>query len=161
MVGVTPRFWPESNRRRRIFLDAFKLEAVTAIRGGRSVLQVAAELGLPDRLVPPWLRWAEGQPAEASGAPRRAEPSRPNGQDRAAAQGTRARPDGARHLKASAAHLRPGDGPELSFMLIKAKRRLPCRGDVRGSGRQPRPTGSWPPISGPPTRPLRQPAAAF
>ena len=59
----------ESNRQRRSFPDAFKLEAVAAIRGGRSVSAVAAELGLPDRLVRAWLRWAEGRTAAASGAP--------------------------------------------------------------------------------------------
>src|SRR5215211_8798349 len=59
----------ESNRQRRFFPDAFKLEAVAAIRGGRSVSAVAAELGLPDRLVRAWLRWAEGRTAAGSGAP--------------------------------------------------------------------------------------------
>jgi transposase len=58
----------ENGKRRRMFPDAFKLEAVAAIRGGRAVSQVAAELGLPDRLVRAWLRWAEGQSAAASGA---------------------------------------------------------------------------------------------
>src|SRR4051795_9006240 len=53
----------ESNRQRRLFPDAFKLEAVAAVRGGRSVSAVAAELGLPDRLVRTWLRWAEGRTA--------------------------------------------------------------------------------------------------
>ena len=61
----------ESNRQRRSFPDAFKLEAVAAIRGGRSVSAVAAELGLPDRLVRAWLRWAEGHTAAGSGAPAR------------------------------------------------------------------------------------------
>jgi transposase len=41
----------ESGKRRRFFPDAFKLEAVAAVRGGRPASQVAAELGLPDRLV--------------------------------------------------------------------------------------------------------------
>jgi transposase len=59
----------ESNRQRRFFPDAFKLEAVAALRGGRSVSAVAAELGLPDRLVRAWLRWAEGRTAAGSGAP--------------------------------------------------------------------------------------------
>src|SRR5829696_1697510 len=59
----------ESNRQRRSFPDAFKLEAVAAIRSGRSVSAVAAELGLPDRLVRAWLRWAEGRTAAGSGAP--------------------------------------------------------------------------------------------
>lgn len=59
----------ESDRQRRFFPDAFKLEAVAAIRGGRSVSAVAAELGLPDRLVRAWLRWAEGRTAAGSGAP--------------------------------------------------------------------------------------------
>ena len=59
----------ESNRQRRFFPDAFKLEAVAAIRSGRSVSAVAAELGLPDRLVRAWLRWAEGRTAVGSGAP--------------------------------------------------------------------------------------------
>ena len=60
----------ESNRRRRVFPDAFKLEAVAAVQGsGRSVSAVAAELGLPDRLVRSWLRWAEGRTAAGSGAP--------------------------------------------------------------------------------------------
>jgi transposase len=56
-------------RKRRTFPDAFKREAVAAVRGGRPVSQVAAELGLPDRLVRAWLRWAEGRGAAASGAP--------------------------------------------------------------------------------------------
>ena len=51
----------EDAQRRRSFPEAFKLETVAAIRGGRSVSQVAAELGLPDRLVRSWLRWAEGR----------------------------------------------------------------------------------------------------
>jgi transposase len=59
----------ESNRQRRLFPEAFKLEAVAAVRGGRSVSTVAAELGLPDRLVRTWLRWAEGRTAAGSGAP--------------------------------------------------------------------------------------------
>jgi transposase len=59
----------ESEKRRRFFPDAFKLEAVAAVRGGRSVSTVAAELGLPDRLVRSWLRWAEVRPAAGSGAP--------------------------------------------------------------------------------------------
>ena len=50
----------ESNRQRRFFPDAFKLEVVAAIRGGRSVSAVSAELGLPDRPVRAWLRWEEG-----------------------------------------------------------------------------------------------------
>ena len=58
-----------SNRQRRFFPDAFKLEAVAAIRGGRSVSTVAAELGLPDRLVRSWLRWAAGRETAGSGAP--------------------------------------------------------------------------------------------
>ena len=56
-------------RKRRTFPDAFKREAVAAVRGGRPVSQVAAELGLPDRLVRAWLRWAEGLGTAASGAP--------------------------------------------------------------------------------------------
>ena len=59
----------EGARRRRSFPEAFKREAVAAIRGGRSVSAVAAELGLPDRLVRAWLRWAEGRTAAGSGAP--------------------------------------------------------------------------------------------
>jgi transposase len=54
----------ENVKRRRSFPEAFKREAVAAIRGGRSVSQVAVELGLPDRLIRSWLRWAEGRPAE-------------------------------------------------------------------------------------------------
>ena len=67
----------ESNRQRRLFPDAFKLEAVAAVRGGRSVSAVAAELGLPDRLVRTWLRWAEGRPAAGGGAPPAKEPAAP------------------------------------------------------------------------------------
>ncbi len=59
----------ENGKRRRFFPDAFKLEAVAAVRGGRPVSQVAAELGLPDRLVRGWLRWAEGRGTAGSGAP--------------------------------------------------------------------------------------------
>ena len=64
----------ESGRRRRTFREAFKREAVVAVQGGRPVSQVAAELGLPDRLVRAWLRWAEGRGAEGSGAPAPAPP---------------------------------------------------------------------------------------
>jgi transposase len=69
----------ESNRQRRVFPDAFKLEAVAAIRSGRSVSAVAAELGLPDRLVRTWLRWAEGRTAAGSSAlaPPAKEPTAP------------------------------------------------------------------------------------
>ena len=59
----------ESGRKRRSFPDAFKREAVAAVRGGRSVSQVAAELGLPDRLVRSWLGWAEERGTVGSGAP--------------------------------------------------------------------------------------------
>src|SRR3954469_21770941 len=59
----------EGNRQRRLFPNAFKLEGVAAVRGGRSVSAVAAELGLPDRLVRTWLRWAEGRTAAGRGGP--------------------------------------------------------------------------------------------
>jgi transposase len=59
----------ESGKRRRVFPDAFKLEAVAAVCGGRPVSQVAAELGLPDRLVRGWLRWADGRGTPGSDAP--------------------------------------------------------------------------------------------
>jgi transposase len=59
----------ESGKRRRFFPDAFKLEAAAAVRGGRSVSAVASELGLPDRLVRGWLRWAAGRGTAGSGAP--------------------------------------------------------------------------------------------
>ena len=64
----------ENGKRRRFFPDAFKLEAVAAVRGERSVSQVAAELGLPDRLVRAWLRWAEARERTGGGAPARARP---------------------------------------------------------------------------------------
>ena len=59
----------ESDRQRRFFPDAFKLEAVAAVRGGRSVSAVTAEVGLPDRLVRSWLGWAQRRTAAGSGAP--------------------------------------------------------------------------------------------
>ena len=58
----------ENGKRRRFLPDAFKLEAVAAVRAGRPVSLVAAELGLPDRLVRGWLRWAEGRATVGSGA---------------------------------------------------------------------------------------------
>ena len=58
----------ENGKRRRFFPDAFKLEAVAPVRAGRPVSLVAAELGLPDRLVRGWLRWAEGRATVGSGA---------------------------------------------------------------------------------------------
>lgn len=64
----------ENAKRRRIFPDAFKWEVVAAIRGGRTASQVAAELGLPDRLVRAWIRWAEGRVPVGSGAPARTPP---------------------------------------------------------------------------------------
>jgi transposase InsO family protein/transposase-like protein len=114
----------ESGKRRRSFPDAFKLETVAAIRDGRSVSAVSAELGLPDRLVRSWLRWAGLEHAPnrgtaGSGAPGGLEPGRSGGGDRAAAARERAAADGARHLKASRAHLRPGDGPERSYGFIR------------------------------------------
>jgi transposase-like protein len=66
----------EGGKGRRFFPDAFKLEAVAAVRGGRPVSQVAAELGLPDRLVRGWLRWAEGRAASARARPTRRRRSR-------------------------------------------------------------------------------------
>ena len=75
----------ENGKRRRTFPDAFKLEAVAAVQGGRPVAQVAAELGLPDRLVRSWLRWAAGRGTAGSGTQRRPEPGRSGRRDRAAA----------------------------------------------------------------------------
>ena len=79
----------ESGKRRRFFPDAFKLEAVAAVRGGRPVSAVAAELGLPDRLVRAWLRWAEGRGTAGSGAPA---PTPPESRRRRRAAWARARP---------------------------------------------------------------------
>ena len=45
------------------------MEAVAAVRGGRSVSQVAAELGLPDRLLRAWLRWDAARGPVGNGAP--------------------------------------------------------------------------------------------
>jgi transposase len=59
----------ESGKTRRVFPEEFKREAVAAVRGGRPVSQVAAELGLPDRLVRGWLRWADGRKTPGSDAP--------------------------------------------------------------------------------------------
>jgi transposase len=66
----------ENGRRRRSFPDEFKLEAVAAVRGGRTVAQVAAELELPDRLVRAWLRRAEMRSVGGMGATAAAHPSR-------------------------------------------------------------------------------------
>jgi transposase-like protein len=52
-----------------VFPEAFKLEAVSAIRGGQSVSQAAAALGLQDWLVRTWLNWAEQRGTAASGGP--------------------------------------------------------------------------------------------
>jgi len=51
----------EGVRRRGSFPDAFKWQVIAAMRGGRSASQVGAELGLPDRMIRFWLRWAEGR----------------------------------------------------------------------------------------------------
>ncbi|WP_052389655.1 transposase [Belnapia moabensis] len=59
----------ENGKRRRTLPNAFKLEAAAAVRVGRPVSHVAAELGLPDCLVRGWLRWAEGRGPAGSGAP--------------------------------------------------------------------------------------------
>ena len=67
----------EGGKRRRFFPDAFKLEAVAAVRGGRPVSQVAAELGLPDRLVRGWLRWAEGRGTAGGGTAAAPPPGQP------------------------------------------------------------------------------------
>src|SRR6478735_3103424 len=74
----------ENNRQRRFFPDAFRLEAAAAVRGGRSVSGVAAELGLPDRLVRAWLRWAEGRTTAGSGAAAPARRVGPSPADQAA-----------------------------------------------------------------------------
>jgi transposase len=65
----------ESGAKRRFFPDAFGLEAVAAVQSGRSVSQVAAELGLPDRRVRSWLDWggethAGGQRRDGTDAPK-------------------------------------------------------------------------------------------
>jgi transposase len=65
----------ESIRKRRSFPDGFKLEAVAAVRNGRPVAEVAAELGLPDRLVRAWLRWEQTRPGGGSGAVASVSPS--------------------------------------------------------------------------------------
>ena len=67
----------ENGKRRRFFPDAFKLEAVAAVHGGRPVSQVAAELGLPDRLVRGWLRWAEGRGTTGTGTAAPPPPGKP------------------------------------------------------------------------------------
>ena len=67
----------EDGKRRQFFPDAFKLEAVAAVRGGRPVSQVAAELGLPDRLVRGWLRWAEGRGTTGTGTAAPPPPGKP------------------------------------------------------------------------------------
>jgi len=59
----------ENGRKRRFFPEAFKQEAVAAVRNGQSVAQVAVELGLPDRLVRAWLRTDERRGTAGSGAP--------------------------------------------------------------------------------------------
>jgi transposase len=69
IIGLPVSVPKRALKRGRSFPEAFKREAVAAIRGGRSVSQVAAELGLPDRLVRSWLRWAEGRAPVASGVP--------------------------------------------------------------------------------------------
>ncbi len=66
----------DSGRKRRVFPDAFKLEAVAAVRAGRSISEVAAELGLADRLVRSWLGWAESRPNAGRDAWVRARPTR-------------------------------------------------------------------------------------
>lgn len=48
----------ENAKLRPILPDAFNWEAVATSRGGRSASQVAAILGLPDRWVRAWIRWA-------------------------------------------------------------------------------------------------------
>ena len=96
----------ERARTRRSSPDAFKLEAVAAVQGGgRSVSEVAAELGLPDRLVRSWLGWAENRPSAGSGAPVGPKSGRPGHRDRAAAARARPGADGSVHLKAGGAHL--------------------------------------------------------
>ena len=67
----------ENGKRRRFLPDAFKLEAVAAVCGGRPVSQVAAELGLPDRLVRGWLRWAEGRGTTGTGTAAPPPPGKP------------------------------------------------------------------------------------
>ena len=67
----------ESGKRRRFFPDAFELEAVAAVRGGRPVSAVASELGLPDRLVRGWLRWAEGRGTAGRGTAAAPPPGQP------------------------------------------------------------------------------------
>ena len=58
----------EIGRKRRFFPEALKKEAVAAVRGGRPVMQVAAELGLPHRLGCAWLRWDERRGTAGNGA---------------------------------------------------------------------------------------------
>jgi transposase len=94
----------ESGRKRWMFPDAFKLDAVAAVQRSRPVTHVAAEPGLPDRLGSAWLPWATVRPESPSGAPappkEQAMPARRLGPSPAEqAAGTRSGSVGARHLK--------------------------------------------------------------
>jgi putative transposase len=55
-----------------------------------------------------------------AGATRGSKPGRLGRRDRVVAARSGSREDGARHLKASSAHLRPGRGPEVSYGFIRS-----------------------------------------
>jgi hypothetical protein len=110
--------------------DAGPFRTLAAIRGGRSVPQVTAELGLPDRLVRSWLSWADERALTVSGAvaptPRReqaatARRAGPSPADQAAEIGRRNVSSLGCAWSASScgAHLRPGDGPQMSYAFIR------------------------------------------
>ncbi len=83
----------ENGKRRRFFPDAFKLEAVAAVGGERSVSAVASELGLPDRLVRGWLAgWLAARRAEGRRGAARRRRHPPGSRRRQRAAWGRARP---------------------------------------------------------------------
>jgi hypothetical protein len=124
----------ESGRKRRVFPDAFQ-----AGGGGRGARR-PFDIGGGGRTQPcpslgAQLAWLGREPSErrercagaddpkiigGAGAARGTESGRPGSRDRPAAARSRSREDGARHLKASGAHLRPGCGPEVSYRFIRS-----------------------------------------
>ena len=69
----------ESNKQRRFFPDAFKLEAVAAIRGGRSVRGWRTSAACPTGWCEPGCSWAEAaqQQGQRAGADARQEQAAP------------------------------------------------------------------------------------
>ena len=128
-------------RIRRTFTPQFKKDAVALVRGGRSVNEVAHDLGIARSLLQRWRTQLAA--STLSGALSRHRPAAPAGRADPAAPAAAARGHrGARHPKKSLGLLR--GRPEVKFHFIAAHRAEFRRAEPLPGARASRPAASTP-----------------